>query len=157
MNLETVLINSLWAALFAAAMTVIFSAPLWALAPSFLSGFGARFVRDVLIGAGVGPNLAILIAATLAVSLSVGLIRRRAVAPVIVVSGLIPLGAATAFLRGVVGLLKMSSLEGVALSEASVLVMSNFAIGFNTTLVIAMGFWLGIALVGLLGKKWATC
>lgn len=157
MNLEMILINSLWAALFAAAMTIIFSAPLWTLGPSFLSGFVARLVRDVLLGAGVGTTVSILISATLVVGLSVGLMRRQAVAPVVAVSGLIPLGAATALLRAIVGLLRLPSLKGVELSEASVSLMSNLAIGFDTTLAIAIGFWLGMVLVGLLEKKRTRC
>lgn len=36
-----------------------------------------------------------------------------------------------------------------------VAVISNFAIGFNTTMVIAMGFWLGMAIVGLFRKNLA--
>lgn len=153
MTVGAVLINSLWAGLYAGSMTVVFSAPWWAVVPSVVSGFVARLVRDALLGMGVGPNLAVLIAATVAVTLSGLMLRRSSLAPVVLVSGLIPLGAATALLRGIVGLWRMSSLQGEALADGAVFVAASFTIAFNTTVAIAMGFWLGMALVGVLGRK----
>jgi hypothetical protein len=47
----------------------------------------------------------------------------------------------------------MSSLQGEALAEGAVFVTSSFAIAFNTTVAIALGFWLGMGLVSLLGRN----
>jgi hypothetical protein len=59
--------------------------------------------------------------------------------------GIIPLGAAGALFRAIVGFLEVSSLKGEGLS-APVALISNLSIVFTTTCAIAVGAWTGYLL-----------
>jgi uncharacterized membrane protein YjjB (DUF3815 family) len=50
MHLSTILMNSLWAALFATGLGILLTAPLRYIVPTFLCGVAGRFVRDVCMG-----------------------------------------------------------------------------------------------------------
>ncbi len=50
MHLSTILLNSLWAALFATGLGMLLTAPLRYIVHTFLCGFVGRFVRDVCMG-----------------------------------------------------------------------------------------------------------
>jgi len=147
MNLTPLVVDGLWAALFAMAMAVVLSAPLQGLFPSFCGGFVARFTRDVLIGWGAGENLAVLIAAAAVVIAAGGLIRRPGVSPMVMVSALIPLGAARAFFAAIVGFLQITSLKGEALAGAPLALISNLSKVFTTTSAIAVGVSMGVLIV----------
>lgn len=142
MDLTATLLNSMWAAIFATGMAVVFSAPYWALIPSFCCGFIARLVRDLLTGYGANQNLATLVAAALVVFIAVRFVRRQSVSPIVMLAGIIPLGAAGALFRAIVGFLQVSSLKGEGLS-APVQLISNLSILFTTTTAIAVGAWIG--------------
>jgi uncharacterized membrane protein YjjB (DUF3815 family) len=142
MDLTAILLNSLWAALFATGMAVVFSTAYWALVPSFCCGFIARLTRDVLMGWGASQNLATLVAAALVVFIAVSFIRRPGVSPIVMLAGIIPLGAAGALFRAIVGFLEVSSLKGEGLSAPAALI-SNLSILFTTTCAIAVGAWTG--------------
>lgn len=146
MNLAPVLIDALWAALFAMAMAVVLSAPLHGLVPSFCGGFVARFMRDVLIAWGAHENLAVLIAAA-AVVAAAGLICRPGVSPMVMVSAVIPLGAARPFFGAIVGFLQISSLKGEETAGAPLALISNLSKVFTTTLAIAVGVSMGVLIV----------
>ena len=145
MHPAAILLNSLWAAIFSAGMAVVFSTPSWALVPSFCCGFIARLVRDLLMGWGATQNLATFVAAALVIFLVVSLVRRPGVSPIVMLAGIIPLGAAGALFRGIVGFLEVSSLKGEGLS-APVALISNLSILFTTTTAIAVGAWIGYLL-----------
>jgi uncharacterized membrane protein YjjB (DUF3815 family) len=145
MNLTATLVNGLWAAVFAAGMAVVFSAPSWALAPSFGCGFIARLARDLLMAWGANQNLATLVAAAVVVFIVVSFLRRPSVSPIVMLAGIIPLGAAGALFRVIVGFLHVSSLKGEGLS-APVALISNLSIVFTTTCAIAVGAWTGYLL-----------
>jgi uncharacterized membrane protein YjjB (DUF3815 family) len=145
MDLTAILLNSLWAAIYAAGMAVVFSAPYWALVPSFCGGFIAHLVRDLLMGWGVNQNLATLVAAALVVFIAVSLVRRPGVSPIVMLAGIIPLGAAGALFRAIVLFLQISSLKGEGPS-VPVALISNLSILFTTTTAIAVGAWIGYLL-----------
>jgi uncharacterized membrane protein YjjB (DUF3815 family) len=145
MDIAAILFNSLWAAIFSAGMAIVFSTPSWALVPSFCCGFIARLVRDVLMGWGASQNLATFVAAALVIFIVVSLVRRPGVSPIVMLAGIIPLGAAGALFRAIVGFLEVSSLKGEGLSSPVALI-SNLSILFTTTTAIAVGAWIGYLL-----------
>jgi uncharacterized membrane protein YjjB (DUF3815 family) len=142
MDLTAILVNSLWSAVFATGMAVVFSTPSWALVPSFCCGFIARLVRDLLMGWGASQNLATFLAAALVLFIAASFVRRPGVSPIVMLAGIIPLGAAGALFRAIVGFLEVSSLKGEGLS-APVALISNLSILFTTTCAIAVGAWTG--------------
>jgi uncharacterized membrane protein YjjB (DUF3815 family) len=142
MDIAAILFNSLWAAIFSAGMAIVFSTPSWALGPSFCCGFIARLVRDLLTGWGASQNLATFVAAALVIFIVVSLVRRPGVSPIVMLAGIIPLGAAGALFRAIVGFLEVSSLKGEGLSSPVALI-SNLSVLFTTTTAIAVGAWIG--------------
>lgn len=95
------------------------------------------------MGWGISQILATVIAAALVVITAAALVRRPGVSPIVVLSGLIPLGAAGAFFNAIVGFLRISSLSADALAGAPVVLVSNLSKVFTTTLAIAVGAWVG--------------
>jgi uncharacterized membrane protein YjjB (DUF3815 family) len=142
MDLTAILLNSMWSAIFAAGMAVVFSTPYWALLPSFCCGFIARLARDLLMAWGANQNLATFVAAAVVIFIAVSFVRRPGVSPIVMLAGIIPLGAAGALFRAIVGFLQVSSLKGEGLS-APVALISNLSVVFTTTAAIGLGAWIG--------------
>jgi hypothetical protein len=142
-----------WAGLFAAAMAIVSAAPYSGLLPSFCGSFVARFARDALVAAGVDLNWATLIAAALVIFVAAVLIRRPVVSPVVMVSALVPLGAALPFFRAIADFLRIPSMtaEGVALLPQTML--SNLGKVFTTTVAIGAGASVAIYLVRALRRE----
>jgi uncharacterized membrane protein YjjB (DUF3815 family) len=146
--MSELLIVGLWTGAFAATFAIVFSAPLQAVVPSFCAGFFARVARDWLMGLGVSQALATLIASAAVVTVvRLTLLRRPGFSPIVVLSGLVPLGAATAFFAAIIGFLKIPSLTGEALANAPVELLSNMSALFKTTLAIVLGAALGAAMI----------
>ena len=147
MELWAMLMNSLWAGLFASGLGILLTAPPRYLVPTFLCGFSGRFARDEFMSWGLGPNWSTAVGAAVVVLVAVAIIRRPGVSPVVLVSGVLPLGAAVAMFNAIVELMKVSSLKGEALSGASVALSANLGKVFATSLAIALGLAAGIAIV----------
>jgi uncharacterized membrane protein YjjB (DUF3815 family) len=145
-NVSTILMDGLWGGLLSLAMAAVFASPYQALLPSFCCGFIARGVRDALVGRGVGQVLAIAIAAALVVMTAVVLVRRSGVSPIVMVSGLIPLGAAAPFFSAIVDFLQISSRRGDALDPVPLKLVLDLSKVFTTFLAIAVGGGLGFEL-----------
>jgi uncharacterized membrane protein YjjB (DUF3815 family) len=149
MNLSAIVLSSLWAALFATGLGVSLTAPVRYLVPTFLCGFIGRGVRDVCMASGLSQNWATLIAAAVVVVVAVAFIRRHTVSPVVLVCGVLPLGATVAMFNLILELMQVSSLTGEALTRASVALTANLGKVFITSLAIALGLGAGLAIVGL--------
>jgi uncharacterized membrane protein YjjB (DUF3815 family) len=156
MPLSAILMNSLWAALFATALAVLLTAPVRYLVPTFLCGLVGRCVRDVCMAWGLSQNWATVIAAALVVLVAVAIIRRNTVSPVVLICGVLPLGAAVAMFNLIFSLMQVSSSRGEALSEASVALSANFGKVFTTSLAIAVGLGTGMAIVQLFTREEAV-
>jgi hypothetical protein len=156
MDLSAILMNSLWAALFAAGLGVMLTAPVWYLVPAFVCGFIGRGLLDVCMGQGLSQNWATVIAATVVVLVAVAIIRRHTVSPVVLICGVLPLGAAIAMFNLIFALMRVSSAKGEALSEASVALSSNLGKVFTTSLAIAVGLAAGMAIVRLFKRDEAV-
>jgi len=153
MDLLIILINSLWTGLFASGLGILLTAPLRYIVPSFLCGFAGRLVRDVFMGWGMSLNWSTVVAAAVLVLVAVAVVRRHSAPPVVLVSGVLPLGAATAMFNAILGLMQISSLKGEALTEASVALSANISKAFTTSLAIALGLAVGMTIVRLLRRE----
>lgn len=151
--MSTILTNSLWAGLFAGGLSILLTAPLQYLPPAFLCGFAGRCVRDVLMSLGLTQNWSTVIAASVVVLVAVAIIRGHVVSPVVLVAGVLPLGAAVAMFNAIIELMKVSSLSGEALSGASVALTANIGKAFTTSLAIALGLAVGTAIVRLVRRE----
>ena len=153
MNLFAILTNSLWAGLFASGWGILLTAPRRYILPAFLCGFAGRFARDAFMSWGMSQNWSTAVAAAVVVLFAVAIIRRNVVSPVVLVSGILPLGAAVAMFNAIVALMKVSHLEGEALSGASVALSANMGKVFTTSLAIALGLGAGMAIVRLFRRE----
>ena len=147
MDIVAVLTGSVLAGLLACGMGILFTAPPRYIAPAFLCGFAGRFARDVFMSWGMGQNWSTAVAAVVVVLVAVTVIRRHVVSPVVLVSGVLPLGAAGAMFDAITELMKVSSLKGEALSVSSVALSGNMGKVFTTSLAIALGLAAGMAIV----------
>jgi uncharacterized membrane protein YjjB (DUF3815 family) len=152
MNVATIFMNSLWAACFATALGILLTAPVRYLFQTFLCGFAARLVRDVLMARGIGHNLSTLLAAAILVLIAMAIVRRNQVSAVVLICAVLPLGAAVPIFNMILELIKVSSLTGEALNAASVALIANAGQAFAGTLSIALGLAGGFAIVDLFEK-----
>jgi uncharacterized membrane protein YjjB (DUF3815 family) len=153
MNVWMIVINSLWAALFATGFGVILTTPARALVSCFVCGFMGRFVRDVLMGWGLSQNWSTAVAAAAVVLVAVAIVRGHRVSPVVLICGILPLGAAVAMFNAIFELMKVTTLKGEALSVASTALSANAGKVFTGTLAIAFGLAAGWAIMRLVGRE----
>lgn len=153
MNVSTILTNSLWAGLFAGGLSVLFTAPLQYVPPTLLCGFAGRCVCDVLMAFGLSQNWSTVVAAAVVVLVAVVMTRGHAVSPVVLVAGVLPLGAAMAMFNAIIELMRVSSLSGEALNASSVALIANTGKVFTTSLAISLGLGIGMALIRLLCRE----
>ena len=153
MNIAAIAQSALWAGLFSCGLGILFTSPPRQMARTFLCGLAARLTRDLLMGAGMSINWATVIAAAVLVLVAVAILREQIASPVVLFSGVIPLGAAVAMFRMIMGLVKVSTLQGDALSAASITLSADMGKVFTTTLAIAVGLGAGMAVVRLLRRE----
>jgi uncharacterized membrane protein YjjB (DUF3815 family) len=156
MDWPTILLKSLWAGLFAAGLGVLLTAPSRYLVRNLLCGFVARGTRDICMGWSLGQHWSTLIAAAAVVLVAVSISRRHTVSPVVLICGVLPLGAAVAMFNLILGLMRVSATTGEALTRASVVLTGSLGTVFTTSLAIAIGLGAGISLVRLLRRDEAV-
>jgi uncharacterized membrane protein YjjB (DUF3815 family) len=153
MNIEAIGIGSLLAAVFAAGLAILLVAPPRSLASAFLCGGAGHLVRDLSIGWGVTAIWSTSLGAAVVVLVAVAVLREHVISPVILISGVLPLGASVAVFNTIRGLMNISTLEGEALGAASTALSANLGKVFTTTLAIAMGLAAGMAIVRLVRRE----
>jgi hypothetical protein len=97
-----------------------------------------------------------VVAAAVVVVVAVAIVRRHTVSPVVLICGVLPLGAAVAMFNLFFALRQVSSLQGEALGEASVALSANLGKMFTTSLAIAVGLAAGMAIVRLCRREEAV-
>ena len=147
MDFFAIIINSLWAGLFASSWAIILTAPRRYIIPAFFCGFTGRCSRDLFMGSGMSQNWSTVVAAAVVVLVAVAIIRKKEVSPAVLVTGILPLGAALAMFNSIMGLMKVSSLRGEALAVESAALSMNIGIATITSLAIAVGLAAGMAIV----------
>ena len=156
MDLPAIGMSSLWAALFATGLGILLTAPTRYLVATFLCGFAGISVRDVIRGLGLTQNWATVIAAAIVVVVAVVITRRHRVSPVVLICGVLPLGATVAMFKLIIALMQVSSLTGEALSGASVALTANLGKVFTTSLAIVLGLGAGLAIASLFRREEAV-
>ncbi len=149
-------LDGLWAGAFAAALALLLTAPAGYVFPTFVCGFIGRCLRDVGMAGGLGQDWATLIAAAFEVLVAAALIRGRHVShvsPVVLICGVLPLGAAVAMFQLMFALLQTSTLKGAPLEQASVAFTANLSKVFTGSLAIALGLAAGLTLVELVRRE----
>jgi uncharacterized membrane protein YjjP (DUF1212 family) len=153
MNIPAILFSSLWSGLFAGGMGLLLTAPVRYVFPAFFCGFAGRFARDALMSWGLTQNWSTVVAAAVVVLVAVVIIRGHVVSPVVLISGVLPLGASMAMFHAILELMKVSSLQGEALSGASVALSANAGKAFTTSLAIALGLGAAMAVLRLFRRE----
>ena len=108
------------------------------------------------MGSGLSQNWATVIAAAAVVVVAVAITRRHRVSPVVLICGVLPLGAAVAMFNLIFALMQVLSLQGEALDGASVALSANLGNMFTTSLAIAVGLAAGMAIVQLFRREEAV-
>ena len=153
MNLESILLDGLWSALFATAMSIRNSTPYKYIIPTFISSVLAVVTRDTLQHYGFSTNWSTLFAAFMIV-ISAGLIiRSQKVPPVVMVCAVLPLWASVSMFNLLNDLRKVSLLSGDELSKAATDLTANTAIVFVITVSIALGFAAGLAVLKVIFRR----
>lgn len=153
MGLPAILLNSVWAGLFAAGLAVLLTAPTRYVVPTFFCGTLGRGVRDACVAGGLGQNWATVLAAALVVLVAAAIVRRQGVSPVVLICSVLPLGATVAMFNLIFALIRVSSLEGEALGEASVALIANLGKVFTGSLAVAVGLMAGIAILRVFKRE----
>jgi len=147
------LINALWAGFFAAGLGLLLTTPPQGLLPCFACGLAGRLTRNLLMAGGLSQAVSVLIAAIACVLVTTLFSRGAQLSPLVMVTGVLPLGAAVPLFRSIHAILTLQGLQGQALSEAVVQLIANLSNVFTTTLAMVLGIWLGLLIVSLLGRK----
>lgn len=153
MDLEKILLDGLWSALFATAMSVRNSTPFKYIIPTFLSSVAAVITRDSLENYGLSTNWSTLSAAFVIVMLTGLYIRSQKVPPVVMICAVLPLWASVSMFGLLNDLRKVSVLSGDALNQAALDLSANTAIVFVITVSIALGFAAGLGLLRLIFRR----
>jgi hypothetical protein len=101
---------------------------------------------------GLNQNWSTVVAAAIVVIVAAALIRKREVSPVVLITGVLPLGATVAMFNMISELMRVSSLTGDSLNVSSVAFVSNMGKAFTTSLAIAVGLAGGIYIAELLRR-----
>ena len=104
-------------------------------------------------GWGMGQNWSTMAASAVVVLVGAALDRQYWVPPVILISGVLPLGAAKAMFNAILELMRVASLEGEPLVAASVALSASMAKAFTTSLAIAMVLAAGMAVVRVIRRE----
>lgn len=150
-----IIVSSLWAGLFSAALAIIFSAPTQSLWRCFVAGFAGYLVRCAMLASGSTLDLASLVAAALVVLVAVALVRRANVSPAVMVSALLPLGSAGALFRVLYDFLRLSRLPENQLDDVSQDLVVNISRVFTGTLALAIGVSAALLLVRFVMRRHA--
>ena len=152
MDLPAILLNALWAGLFAAGLAVIFTAPPRYLFAAFVCGAFGVTARAIAAELGLNANQATVIAAMGVVLAGSLFVRRQEMPPVVMASGIIPLAGSLAVFNTIFLLMRIPAAPADTLNDLVVDLSSNVAKVFATTLSIALGLGAGMAIVRLLKR-----
>ena len=147
MELLTNLLDGLAAASFAGGLALLLTAPPRYLFPAFLCGGVGRLARDQFVSWGVSSNWSTFIASGIVVLLATAVMRRHKVSPAVLISAVLPLGAATAIFNMLFSLMQMPALSGEELNKAAIAFAANSSKAFMTTLAVALGMCSGLVIV----------
>lgn len=154
MDLSKLFIECLWVGLFSGGLAVLLTAPRKYILPAFICGFTGKLVLKLLMTIELSQNWSTVFATCTIILLSSILLYRDKVSPVVIITGIIPMGATVAIMNVIVGLIKVSTLSGDLLNQSSVVLIANLGKVFTTNLSIIFGLVIGLGIVNrVAGKK----
>lgn len=153
MSITDILIDGLWSALFATAMSIRNSTPYKFILPTFICGVAGVLARDLSQNAGLSSNLATMVAAFVIVIVAGLFLRSQYVPPVVMICAILPLWASVAMFNMLNDIRKISTLSGEALNESAVNLTANTAIVLIITISIVVGFIAGLAILKFIYRK----
>lgn len=153
MDLSSILISCCWVGLFSGGLCILLTAPVKFIFPGFLCGFTGRLVLMLLMNYGVSQNFSTVVATCIIVLLIRFIIRRDQVSPVVLISGILPLGPTVAVINAMVELMKVSSLKGEMLTLSTVALTANMGKVFTVSISIVVGLVAGIGISSLFEAK----
>lgn len=146
------LLDSALAGVSAGCMTILMTAPFRYAGPAVVCGLSGRLIRDLLLAAAVSPPVSTLAATTAVVLLAVALAHGKEVSPVVVITGILPLGASLSMFQTVVYVLRLPSRTGAAATETSMELITTLSRVVTTSMAIALGLVVGIAVARALHR-----
>jgi uncharacterized membrane protein YjjB (DUF3815 family) len=153
MSTQQLLLSVFWSGVFSAALAIILTAPPRYIATAFLCSAAGRLTRNLLVSAGWAAAWSTVVAAAVIVLVAALLMHRQRTGLVVLVSAVLPLGSAAAVFSAIVNLLRVSSLQGEALSKATDAFIAGTGQVFVTTLAIALGLAGGMATVRVIRRQ----
>lgn len=153
MSVPDILMIGMWSAFFATSMCILNSTPFKYIIPTFICGFAGVLTRDFLQNAGLSVNWATLAAAFTIVILAGIIIRSQKVPPIVLICAVLPQWASVSMFQMLNDLRKVTVLTGDDLGKAAVDLTANTAMVFVISLVIAIGFALGLAVLKLIYRE----
>lgn len=148
MDWLTPLQSGFWAALFAAALAMAFTAPARALPVVLAAGFAGRFSRDALTQLDVALPVATLLAALVATILAVAVARERASVPVAAVTAVIALGPTALIFNAIRAAFNVFAKDPAVAAAAS----TDFTINSLKAFVVVAAMAIGTAVPLLVGR-----
>jgi uncharacterized membrane protein YjjB (DUF3815 family) len=146
--------NAFWAGCFAAGLGLLLTTPPQGLLPCFACGLAGRLVRNLVVAAGASATVGVVLGAVVCVVVASALSHRgQTISPLVMVTGVLPLGAAVPLFKSVYGLLTLPAVPGDALTDPVVQLVANLSTVFTTTLAMVLGVWLGLFVMTALGQK----
>lgn len=154
MDLTKLFIECLWVGLFSGGLAVLLTAPGKYILPAFICGFTGKLVLKLLMSIELSQNWSTVFATCSIILLSSILLYRDKVSPVVIITGIIPLGATVAIMNVIVGLIKVSTSSGDMLDQSSISLIANIGKVFTTNVSIVFGLVTGLGIVNrIAGKK----
>jgi hypothetical protein len=149
MDPVAILGHCLWTALFAAGLGVTLTAPARYLFACGACGFVARAVKDIALASDLDLTRTTVLAAFAVVLTAAALTRDHRVSPVVLICGVLPLGASSAMFGVIFALTRVATVEGAELAEVSMALTSSLGKVFATSLAIALGMAAGVGIIRL--------
>ena len=158
MQVEPIVVNTIAAGISAMCLAILLTAPPAHLLSTFFCGFAGRLTRDLLLMAGWRSGWATVLAAVAVVLVGTAILRRREVSPVVIISGVLPLGATSSMFTAIVHLMRVANLEGEELSKVSDALIADAGRVFTTSMAIAAGIGVGIVAMRIMRREqvWAN-
>jgi uncharacterized membrane protein YjjB (DUF3815 family) len=139
MDWLTPLHNGFWAALFAAALALSFTAPARVLPVVLIAGFAGRFSRDALMQLDLLLPMATVLGALAATALALIAAREPASVPVAAVTAVLPLGPTTLVFNALRAVFEVFAADPAVATAAAADFTTNTLRAFVVVAAMAIG------------------
>jgi uncharacterized membrane protein YjjB (DUF3815 family) len=152
MDFPSILMNAFWAGLFSAGLAVLLTAPPRYIFAALVCGLAGSGAKGILMEWGLGISQATVIASLIVVLAAALFTRRHEVSPVVLICGVLPLGASIAMFNTIFLLLLIPQATEDALNQYAVELTGSVGKAFTISLAIVLGLGAGTAIVRLIRR-----